>query len=109
MTHTSCPTAVVNAPIDVVWSLLTNPAGWGAFFDLRVTAVIPPGSAVVGQILEADTGSRIFPFKLRFDMIDIDATKHDLRIDGTLPLGLRIREDMQCRALDEASCRVTYN
>ena len=81
MTHTSCPTAVVNAPIEVVWSLLNNTAGWGEFFDLRMTAVIPPGPAAVGQILEADTG----------------------------PLGLRIRDDMRCRALDTASCRVTYN
>ena len=109
MTHTSCPTAIVTAPIECVWSLLTNPAGWGAFFDLRVTAVIPPGPAAVGQILKADTGPRFFPFKLRFEIVDIDATLHDLRIDGTLPLGLRIREVMQCRPLDTASCRVTYN
>ena len=109
MTHTSCPTAIVDAPIELVWSLLTNPAGWGKFFDLRVTAVNPSGPAIGGQILEADTGPRFFPLKLRFEIVDIDAARYDLRIDGILPLGLRIREDLQCRALDKGSCRVTYN
>ena len=109
MTHTSCPTAIVDAPIELVWSLLTNPAGWGEFFDLRVTAVIPPGPAAIGQIVEAITGTRFLPLKLRFEIVDIDAANHDLRIDGALPFGLRIREDMTCRSLDKASCRVTYN
>ena len=29
MTHASCPSAVVGAPIEIVWLLLTDPARWG--------------------------------------------------------------------------------
>ena len=109
MTHTSCPTAVIDAPIELVWLLLTSPARWGEFFDMRVAAVRPLGRATVGQILEAYTGPRLMPFKLRFEIVDIGATRHDLRIDGVLPFGLKIREDIKCRSLDAVSCRVTYN
>jgi hypothetical protein len=42
---TACPTDIVEAPVDVVWKLLTNISGWGSFFDLRVTSVEPPGPA----------------------------------------------------------------
>ena len=49
MTYASCPTVVVHAPIDIVWKLLTQPARWGDFFDLRITGVEPAGPAVIGQ------------------------------------------------------------
>jgi len=29
MSYASCPTAVVNAPVEIVWALLADPAGWG--------------------------------------------------------------------------------
>ena len=44
-THLACPTALVEAPIDVVWGLLMNTAGWGKFYDLKVLSVDPPGPA----------------------------------------------------------------
>jgi hypothetical protein len=37
------PTALVDAPVEVVWNLLTQPAEWGTFYDMRVTAVVPTG------------------------------------------------------------------
>jgi hypothetical protein len=29
MAYMSCPIAVINAPVDVVWALLIEPAAWG--------------------------------------------------------------------------------
>jgi hypothetical protein len=39
-----------------VWSLLTDPARCGDFFDVRITRVQPAGSAVVGQQFFGDSG-----------------------------------------------------
>jgi hypothetical protein len=36
MRYVSCPTAVINAPVNVVWALLIEPAAWGGVFDVRV-------------------------------------------------------------------------
>jgi len=46
-----CPTAIVEAPIEVVWNLLLNTAEWGKFYDVRMLSVDPPGPAAAGQRL----------------------------------------------------------
>jgi hypothetical protein len=68
----SCPTAVINAPVDVVWALLIEPAAWGGVFDVRVGSIDPPGPAIVGQRISGETGLRILHLKLTFWMIEID-------------------------------------
>ena len=60
-THLACPTAIVNAPIDVVWGLLMNTGGWGQFYDLRVMSVEPPGPAAPGQRLIGVPGRGLLP------------------------------------------------
>jgi hypothetical protein len=113
MGYVSCPTDVVHAPIGIVWSLLTDPAGWGDFFDVRAIAVNPPGSTLVGQTVHAESGprwlSRFLPLGLRFECTDIDATRHRLGLDVHLPFGIKVREDLECMALDGTTCRVNYH
>ena len=43
--YLACPTEIVEAPVGVVWKLLTNIAGWGSFFNVRVISVEPPEPA----------------------------------------------------------------
>jgi hypothetical protein len=70
----SCPTAVINAPVDVVWAFLIEPVAWGGVFDARVGSIDPPGPAIVVQ------GNRpsILHLKLTFRMIEIDPYQHRL-------------------------------
>jgi hypothetical protein len=108
MPYASCPTAVVNAPVDMVWALLLEPAGWGNVFDVRVTGIVPPGPAVAGQEVYCETGPRIFHLRLTFRMIEIDPDCHRLRMDVNMPFGLTVHEDLGCRPLDDTHCRVDY-
>jgi hypothetical protein len=103
-----CPTDVVEAPIDVVWRLLTEPAGWGGFFDVRIIRIVPPGSARVGQRVFAESGPRLFHFKVRFEFTAVDAERHRLGLQVRLPFGVTVREDLHCAAVSESRCRVTY-
>ena len=98
MGYESCPTDVVHAPIDIVWSLLTHPAGWGDFFDVRVIAVNPPGFTIVRQRDRAKSGPRLLSLELTFECTDIDAARHRLGLtrcrvnyhcDFRLPAGWR--------------------
>ncbi len=109
MPHASCPTAVVNAPVDHVWALLVAPAGWGSIFDMRVTNVDPPGPAAAGQDVRGETGPEILQLKLTFRMLEIDPDQYRLRFCVSLPFGLIVDEDMRCMSLDETHCRVSYN
>lgn len=100
---------IVHAPIDVVWSLLLNTAGWGAFYDVRVLSVEPRGLARPGQRLIGNPGPRYLPFRLVFDFTEVDTANHTLGFDGRLPFGIRVCEQMTVAPLDAAHCRVNYN
>jgi hypothetical protein len=109
MTNISCPTALVNAPIDVVWNLLTDPAGWTAFFDIRVTRIVPPGRAVVGQRICGESGPRILHLAVTLEYTEIDAARRTIGLTVQLPLGLTVRENLSCSAVGDTQCRVNYH
>jgi hypothetical protein len=103
-----CPTDVVEAPIDVVWRLLTEPAGWGGFFDIRIGHIEPLGSARVGQRVYGESGPRLLHFKVCFEFTAVDAELHRLRLQVRLPFGVTVSEDLHCAAVSASRCRVTY-
>jgi hypothetical protein len=105
----SCPTCIVNAPVETVWTLLTRPEGWGDFYDVRIVSVEPPGPAMVGQTVIAESGPRLLRLKLRFRFNTIDAGNHELGIDVRLPFGVTVQEDLRCIPLGRDQCRVNYN
>jgi hypothetical protein len=107
-TQASCPTAVVNAPADIVWGLLTEPAGWGDFFDVRITRVQPTGPAAVGQRIYGESGPRLLHLKLEFEYLAIDADHYRLILNVRLPFGITVREDLNCVPLQRNQCRVNY-
>jgi hypothetical protein len=108
-THLACPTAIVEAPVEVVWKLLLNTAEWGKFYDVRVLSVDPPGPARVGQRLIGNPGPKFFPLRLVFDFTEVDGVNHKLGIDGRLPFGIKVRENMTIVPIDPTRCRVNYN
>ena len=109
MPYVSCPTAVINTRVDVVWALLMKPAAWGGVFDMRVGSIDPPGPAIVGQGISGETGLRILHLKLTFRMIEINLDYHRLRLDVNLPFGITVHEDLSCTPLDDACCRADYH
>jgi hypothetical protein len=109
MSYASCPTAIVHAPVEVVWSLLMDPAGWGHVFDLRIDSLDPPGPAVAGQEIVGASGPRLFRLKLAFRVVETDLARHRLVMDIRLPFGIAVREDLHCTPLDRDHCRVDYH
>jgi Polyketide cyclase / dehydrase and lipid transport len=109
MKYASCPTGVVNAPVEVVWTLLTHPEGWGDFYNVRITGADPAGSAVVGQTVFAQSGPEFLHLKLQFRFTEIDALNYKLGFDARFPFGVTVREDMSCIPLGQQQCRVNYH
>ena len=106
--HASCPTAIVKAPIEAVWQLLPDPGRWDEFFDVRRVTVTPPGTASVGQVVRAESGPRLLRLKISFQFLEIEETRHRLLINVDLPLGIMVREDLNCIRLEKDQCRVNY-
>ncbi len=50
-----CPAAVVAAPVENVWKLLTEPALRDEWWDARTDRVVPEGSAAPGQVIHQPT------------------------------------------------------
>jgi hypothetical protein len=109
MTETSCPTSIVNAPIEIVWTLLTEPAAWGTFFDLRITDVQPTGSAAVGQRFSGESGPRFLHLRLKFQYTEVNAGEHKLGLKVQLPFGITVLEDLCCIPINSIRCRVSYH
>ena len=108
MTDVSCPTDLVNAPLALVWALLTNPAGWGNFFDIRIIRIDPPGAAAVGQKIYAESGPRFLHLGVTFEYTNIDAAGRAIGLNVELPLRITVREDLTCSFVTETQCRVSY-
>jgi hypothetical protein len=100
---------VINAPIGVVWSLLTNPARWGDFFDIRITRVEPPGPTAVGHRVYGESGPHFLHLKLSFEFTHISLQDHELRLNVRLPLGVIVREELNCVPLGVEQCRANYH
>jgi hypothetical protein len=107
--HTSCPTALVNAPIGRVWRLLTEPAGWGAFFDMRLIRIDPPGTAATGQLIQGESGPRLLHLRVTIEFTEINLAERKLGMHVRLPLGITVRENLSCSAVSETQCRVNYH
>jgi hypothetical protein len=108
-TYAACPTETVEAPVDFVWRLLTNLSGWGDFFAVRVISVEPPGPAVEGQRLLGESGPRWLHLGVAFEFTRIDELHHQLGLDCRLPLGITVREALDCVSLAGGRCRVNYH
>lgn len=105
----SCPTVVVDAPADTVWTLLTNPAGWPSFYDVRVMRIEPAGRATVGQRVFAESGPRWLHLPVMLTYTDIDPGMRSLELDVKMPLGLAVNEALSCSPISDRQCRVNYH
>src|SRR5262245_54212804 len=106
--HASCPTAVVEASVEVVWDLLTHPQGWGHFYDIRILSVEPAGRAAVGQRITGETGTVFLRLKVLLEFVSIDEGDHKIGLRVRLPFGLSVFEDIECRRIGADTCRVSY-
>ena len=99
---------MVSAPIEIVWSLLTDPARWVDFFDVRITRVEPAGSAVVGQRFYGESGPSFLHIGLKFEYTNVNVAQDKLGLNVQLPFGIAVREDLDCIPLSSIQCRVNY-
>jgi hypothetical protein len=108
MGFTICPMAVVAAPVESVWELLSEPTLYDEWWDARTEHIVPEGKASPGQVIYAKTSAlgRKWDVTLRVEMVNPEKSQIQLHI--TLPLGIVNNATITCTAIDATSCRVQY-
>jgi hypothetical protein len=106
--YASCPTEIVDAPVEIVWALLPLPEQWGKFFRpsrhsrgaTRIDSCRAKGLCEIWP--------QLLSLRLEFECTDIDAIDHKLGLNINLPFGLRVREELDCIPINRTRCKVNY-
>jgi Polyketide cyclase / dehydrase and lipid transport len=83
-----CPMAVVEAPIEQVWDLLTSPEQFDSWTDATLVSAEPPGRAHAGQHLRLVTSALGRAFRVDIGVLEADAERRCLHLLIHLPFGL---------------------
>ena len=83
-----CPSALVQAPVERVWELLTWPEGYDHWTDATLVAVEPEGAVQPGQKLHFVTAALGWKFAVTIDVLEVDAQSHRLHLHVHLPFGV---------------------
>jgi hypothetical protein len=106
MLLTACPMCVADAPIGVAWSLF-EPTRLDEWWDAKLRRVTPEGPLAPGQRIEASTGP-LGMFSFTWDVLEVDAAAHRLRLLIRVPFGIRNDETVTMAPLGPGRCRISF-
>src|SRR5262249_53955555 len=108
MTLNVCPADIVHAPVERVWELLMQPAGYGRFWDFTVERVEPASPAVVGQKLVGWSRAFARRWPIEGEIQEVDAQRHQILFRMSLPFGVVGNNRIGCTPIDEQSCMLRF-
>ena len=105
---TVCPSAVVAAPVEVVWRNLVQWERYAEWAGVQVERSEPEGPATVGQTIYFK--GKIFGRTLRFifKVEEVNPERYQLGLHAFFPLGLQMKPHISCTRIDATTCRVQY-
>ncbi len=108
MTISTCPIAVVNAPIERVWSFLSEPANYDLWWEVQTRAIVPEGRAHAGQKIYAQASALGKQLDMSFLVQGLDESKHQLDLITNLPFGITGFNHLTCTALSNSTTQVSF-
>ncbi len=105
---TVCPTAIVTAPVEVVWGNLVQWDHYPEWADVQPERLEPEGPATVGQTVyfagKAFGRTLHFIFKVE----EFNPERHQIGLHAFFPFGLQEKPYITCTPIDATTCRVQY-
>ena len=108
MTGYFCPIATVNAPIEQVWSLLSEPDSYALWWDAQTRAIDPPGPAQPGQVIHAQAKALGKRWGVTITVNAVYASRHLLDLTSRLPLGITVDNHITCTLVDSGATRLAF-
>ncbi len=103
-----CPIATVNAPVEQVWALLSEPDNYARWWDAQTRSIEPKGSARPGQEILAQSKAFGKGWNVTISVERVDNSKRQIDLTTSLPLGVTVHNHVVCAPLDRAMCCVTF-
>jgi len=103
-----CPIAVVHAPAERVWDLLSEPTNYAQWWDAQTRAIMPAGSAQPGQCIAAQTTALGRRWNVNMSVKHIDHARRVIDFTTRLPFGITVHNHITCVPLDATTCRVSF-
>jgi hypothetical protein len=101
-----CPTDVVSAPVERVWTLLAS--DYTTWADARLVSREPDGPAVPGRRIHLTSSELGLTFQVHFTVGRVDSGSHTLGLLVQLPFGMTMRDTIVCTPLGPDRTRVQY-
>ena len=108
MSFSFCPAAVVAAPAEIVWDLLTDLTLYDQWWDARTERIAPPGPATPGQVVYAKTAGLGRTWDLTLRVEAVNPLRHQIRLHVALPLGTTNDATITATPMAVTACRVQF-
>jgi hypothetical protein len=103
-----CPTAIVAAPVEVVWEHLVQWERYADWADVQVERSEPAGSATAGQTISFTGKALGRTWHFIFKVEAVNHERHQLDLHVFFPFGLQEKPHIACTPIDATTCRVQY-
>ncbi len=99
-----CPIAVINAPPERVWELLSEPANYDLWWDAKTVSIAPEGPAQAGQKVHA----RANGLNILLTIDGVDQAKRQIHYTSQFPFGITGFNHITCTALPNSTTQVSF-
>ena len=108
MSISTCPIAIVNAPVKRVWEFVSEPANYALWWNAQTLSITPEGHAHVGQKVHAQTVELGRKWNVNLFVDNVDEARHQMDLTTELPFGITVKNHISCIRIDKTSCRVSF-
>ena len=108
MTVSVCPIAVVQAPPERVWALLSEPASYAVWWDAETITIVPSGPARPGQQITAKSKAFGRQWPVSITVNSVDAARRAIDLTSRLPFGITVRNHITATPLEGGASRVSF-
>lgn len=104
MSVSVCPIGMIEAPIEKVWTFLSEPANYDLWWDAKTQSILPEGHAQAGQRVHAKAGG----FNILLTVDAVDESKHKIDFMTKFPFGITGFNHITCTALPDSTTQVSF-
>ena len=104
MSVSVCPIAIINAPIERVWTFLSEPANYALWWDAQTRSIVPEGRAQSGQKIHAKSSG----LDVNVIVNSIDESKRQIHLTTMLPFGITVYNHITCTPLENETCQASF-